>query len=803
MQSLSSVSYRHFAHPLARIMAGFLSALLWLPAQLGFGRQARNTMNRIASAREHWIGPVSGDNPGLVSSYRLHLRMAMALDDEQYWDQHDAQSRSWRFDLALLMRFGWSLLIGHKKPNQLENRWPLLGLWLDNLRHAEIESHIAGWRTQGHLRRIAFVNPHCANVASKDPLYRGVLNSADLLLPDGSGVLLASRLLGTPLQENTNGTDLFPILCQQWQQAGARLYLLGGKEGVAEAVARHLLQKYPGLHIAGTHHGYSSTADTPLLIEDIKQSNADVLVVAMGVPLQDVWIARHQHATGIPLAIGVGGLFDFLSGRIPRAPVWLRELGLEWCWRLLQEPSRMWRRYLVGNFSFLARVLKQKYQRQQASLRLITPSVRTPNLPDQRKQAVVLNDYTLWQGDDPIGTLLAPLVGHSLLELSIIRLVEQGVQLIHVFADQGYSAIVAQLGNGDRWGIEIRYYLTGQHLQTRTRLAALPLPEDIWLLAPGCLPHSILSEAHQCQWRLADGCWSGWAYIKSTRLKLAMDKADLPLPLYDQIFDGFSLRNAHELNVALPLLLSKAPPYIPDYQETQDRVWLASGVICEKGVTLEGPVLIGRNSLIRKGSHIGPHVIIGEGCVLDRQVDVHNSILKPYSYIASQMSLSHCLVGNRQLHLVRDNTILRFKAEECLIDDMNHPVSSPNLMERLHAILALSWLGWQQNSLDHARWQNLADRLHKVIRGECHLIGLPSLPSKMDNTIDRKTLRIGALRLSELQAEMLPAQGLSRAEQDWLTDLYGAAVPQYLSWSKLRHLALSLQQNKHHFAIRT
>ncbi|WP_373975553.1 WecB/TagA/CpsF family glycosyltransferase [Chitinibacter sp. SCUT-21] len=802
MSKLATSSYRLCAPTIAKLSAQLLSLLLWPLARNARFAQWQQTMQAIGTGQRNWIGSTTGADAGLISSYRLHVRMAMALDDEAEWDTHDQQSRSWRFDLALILRYGWSLLLG-KKASLTENRWPLLGLWLDNLRHAQILDQLQQWQSQPHPRRIAFVNPHCANLASKDQLYRGVLNSADLLLPDGSGVLLASRILKTPLQENTNGTDLFPILCKQWQQQGAKLFLLGGRNGVAEEVARHLLQRYPGLHIAGTQHGYYASSDTPEVLNKIRHSQADVLVVAMGVPLQDTWIARHQAATGVKLAIGVGGLFDFLSGRIPRAPVWLRELGLEWCWRLIQEPKRMWQRYLLGNFTFLARVMRQKLQHAPQGMN--TPRISTRSEPlstsAAQEQALLLTDYALWQADDAAGTLLTPLLGHSLLELTVIRLVEQGVKLIHLFADEAYSAINQQLGNGERWGIEIRYYLTGQRLQTRRRMAALSLPEHIWLVAPGCLPQDPLVCAEQCQWEVSDGVWSGWAYIKSKRLKLALDQSALPLPMNTQLFNGLSLCNPQQLNAALPELLKKAPPYIPDFQEVQHQVWLAPGVICEKNVTLVGPLVIGRHCLLRAGCKVGPNVVIGESCVLDKGVDIHNSILKPFSYIAPQMSIAHSLVGNRQLQLVRDDTVLRFKAEECLIDDMGKPLSQPSWFERVQAGLAIAWLTVQQDRQQPERWQNVINRLHQVMAGECHLIGLPTLPNH--NPLERKNLRLGALRLSELQAETLPAQGISRAEQDCLTDLYGAAVPQNLSWKKLHYLTQSLQRADAHFAIRT
>lgn len=113
---------------------------------------------------------------------------------------------------------------------------------------------------------------------------------------------------------------------------------------------------YPELHIAGTQHGYFSKDEEPEIIEKIKASQADVLLTAMGVPLQEKWLAQHMQETGVTVAMGVGGLFDFYSGRIPRAPMWMRNAGLEWFFRFTQEPGRLWRRYFVGNGVFLCRI---------------------------------------------------------------------------------------------------------------------------------------------------------------------------------------------------------------------------------------------------------------------------------------------------------------------------------------------------------------------------------------------------------------------------------------------------------------
>jgi N-acetylglucosaminyldiphosphoundecaprenol N-acetyl-beta-D-mannosaminyltransferase len=178
---------------------------------------------------------------------------------------------------------------------------------------------------------------------------------------------IAGRILGRPIRQNLNGTDLFPRLCGTLAASGRRLYLLGARPGVAEATARWAQQQFPQLQIAGTRSGYFDATEEEAVIAAIRRSGADVLLVAMGVPAQDLWLRRHLKATGARVGIGVGGLFDFYGGRIPRAPLWLREIGGEWVYRLIQEPRRMWRRYLIGNFTFLWRVCRERIEAAPAA----------------------------------------------------------------------------------------------------------------------------------------------------------------------------------------------------------------------------------------------------------------------------------------------------------------------------------------------------------------------------------------------------------------------------------------------------
>ncbi|MGP6085892.1 WecB/TagA/CpsF family glycosyltransferase [Antarctobacter jejuensis] len=207
----------------------------------------------------------------------------------------------------------------------------------------------------GTARRIYFLNAHCANMRARDPEYAAALQRADVILPDGIGVELAARMRGAGLTENLNGTDLTPKLLHAAARRGQSVFLFGAKPGTADAAARKLALSIPGLRIAGTRDGYDGAANSAEAIAEINASGADILLVAMGVPRQELWINTHADELNPRLVLGVGALFDFLSGNVQRAPQPVRKAGMEWAWRLAMEPRRMANRYLVGNFTFMAR----------------------------------------------------------------------------------------------------------------------------------------------------------------------------------------------------------------------------------------------------------------------------------------------------------------------------------------------------------------------------------------------------------------------------------------------------------------
>lgn len=210
---------------------------------------------------------------------------------------------------------------------------------------------------------VAYVNAHSLNLAQRDDAYRAVLAGARLVLNDGSGVALAARMQGRRFPQNLNGSDFNPQILALAARRRWPVFLLGGRPGVAPEAAARLQRRIAGLQVAGTHHGYFAEAETPALIAAIRASSARVLMVAMGNPRQELWLHRHLAETGAGLGIGVGAFLDFVAGTVARAPGWMNKAGIEWLYRLALEPRRMWRRYVVGNPLFLARVVRERLSR--------------------------------------------------------------------------------------------------------------------------------------------------------------------------------------------------------------------------------------------------------------------------------------------------------------------------------------------------------------------------------------------------------------------------------------------------------
>ncbi|ETX11201.1 UDP-phosphate galactose phosphotransferase [Roseivivax halodurans JCM 10272] len=232
---------------------------------------------------------------------------------------------------------------------------PLFGIPLVSASAETVLDHLL---MPGRRARIAFLNAHCANVAARDTAYADALVTADMVLPDGIGIDVAARLQGLSLAENLNGTDFTPRLMARAASKGLSVFLLGGRPGVAEEAAKRLCLDHPGLRVVGTRDGYDGMANEAAAIAEINAAHPDILLVALGVPKQDRWLAENAHLLDVPITMGVGALLDFLAGRVARAPLAVRRAKCEWIWRLAMEPRRMAGRYLVGNAVFLARSVR-------------------------------------------------------------------------------------------------------------------------------------------------------------------------------------------------------------------------------------------------------------------------------------------------------------------------------------------------------------------------------------------------------------------------------------------------------------
>lgn len=198
-----------------------------------------------------------------------------------------------------------------------------------------------------HLHQIATVNPEFVMVAQQDQTFRQILLQADLCVPDGIGLVYASRWLGRALPERVAGSELVYHLAALAAREECSLFLLGAAPGVAEEAAAILRQRYPSLTISGTYAGSPDPAENEAIVRRINDSKAGMLFVAYGAPRQDKWIARNRAALStVRVAMGVGGSLDFITGRAVRAPRWVQNLGLEWLHRLYREPWR-WRRMLA------------------------------------------------------------------------------------------------------------------------------------------------------------------------------------------------------------------------------------------------------------------------------------------------------------------------------------------------------------------------------------------------------------------------------------------------------------------------
>lgn len=185
-----------------------------------------------------------------------------------------------------------------------------------------------------------------------------IINHADMVTPDGIGIVWGGRQLGHNIKERVTGIDLLYKICEQAVENKWKLYLLGASPGIADKAAAKLEESYPGLNIVGTRHGYFNDNDMETIIKDIQSKEADILFVALGAPRQEYWIREYKDILKVPVNIGVGGSFDVIAGEKKRAPQWMIKLNIEWLYRLISEPSRIKRQMALPKFAAL--IIKEK-----------------------------------------------------------------------------------------------------------------------------------------------------------------------------------------------------------------------------------------------------------------------------------------------------------------------------------------------------------------------------------------------------------------------------------------------------------
>jgi len=239
------------------------------------------------------------------------------------------------------------------------DRIELMGCLIDNLTMAQTLDRVQAFIASGRPHQHVVVNVDKLVKAQRDPELRRIINDCALINADGMPVVWASRLLGRPLRERVAGVDLFEALMQRAAETGWRIFLLGARESVVSKVRTDYQARYPGLVIAGHRNGYWSAGEEAEVVRTISEARPDILFVAISSPKKEQFLGRYQAQMRVPFAMGVGGTFDVAAGIVRRAPVWMQRAGLEWFFRFLQEPRRMFRRYFVEDMAFFGLLWKE------------------------------------------------------------------------------------------------------------------------------------------------------------------------------------------------------------------------------------------------------------------------------------------------------------------------------------------------------------------------------------------------------------------------------------------------------------
>lgn len=245
---------------------------------------------------------------------------------------------------------------GDSSSNPLRERFQVLGVKIDAVQIPEATLEMQRWIARRETGRyVAVTGMHGIIEARHNSEFRAALNEADLVVADGMPVVWIGRLRGHAMQRRVYGPELMLQFCRQTASSGYRHYFLGGAPGIGEELAQKLTATCPGMAVVGVHSPPfrpTSASEDATIIDTINRAAPDVLWLGLGTPKQELWIRKHRAKLRVPVMIGVGAAFDFLSKRKKQAPIWMQENGFEWLFRLCQEPGRLWKRYLLGGPEF-------------------------------------------------------------------------------------------------------------------------------------------------------------------------------------------------------------------------------------------------------------------------------------------------------------------------------------------------------------------------------------------------------------------------------------------------------------------
>jgi N-acetylglucosaminyldiphosphoundecaprenol N-acetyl-beta-D-mannosaminyltransferase len=660
--------------------------------------------------------------PGLISIWAMRRRTAVDFGSELDANLEYLRRRGLRHDFALLLRS--LLVVWMPSPREASAGRICVGdVSFDNVNMEQAVARISKMLEGTRAQQVSFVNPACVNIAAHDRGYRRLLARAEMVLPDGIGIKIAADLLGVPLKQNVNGTDLFPRLCEMFERRGVSIFLLGGQPGVAERVAEVIGQRWPDLRIVGVRDGFFSVAQEGEVAAEVSASWADVVLVARGVPMQDVFIDRHLHQLGVKVAIGVGGLFDFVSGRINRAPLWMRDSGLEWIYRLMQEPSRMWRRYLVGNFTFLGRIVLQRLGLRSPAgddfveERSVEPAVMggtgglrtvlfaTSTAPNE---VPVPNDFP---------SALLPFGWTTFVERAIEQLANHGVRHIDLVVSSRPEELRRVLGQGERWGVQLRWHLAKNSATPYGLLRSMGLPNRQRVLlghADRLVNDATLSsliEEDQMAATVHEQtgmAWAGWGSTTAELLRAPAQHSD------ECVMGAFLCQQATQLHLLDPsefvavanagqLLNAQHLAMTNEALERVPATWLRTAwgahspdATIHPGAVIEGPVLIGPGCFVAAGASLGPGTVLTHDVVISSGATVGNSLVLPQTFVGQGLELDEAVVNGCSVQHLRLGVRTTLPRSDGLLLDLQ-PVGVVRagwFSRFIAAVVCLAFLPW-------------------------------------------------------------------------------------------------------------